>query len=189
MFTKKISAVVATVAAAAFGGGMFMPQGQELEGRVKSLEDRVTKLEAVQPASAPAPLAEPKVAAPAGKLVAPVTITSKRYQAANVLEGQIQDGLWYDFTCNFAALKKDTRAIKGVLEFRDLFGAAKFQLNMTISDPVRAGGEYRAEGKGFHYNQFLDSHRWMQGTEPKDMQVVFRVQQVIYADNTREEYK
>ncbi|MEZ5962462.1 MAG: hypothetical protein R3F56_01325 [Planctomycetota bacterium] len=42
---------------------------------------------------------------------------------------------------------------------------------------------------GVHYNRFLDSHRWLQSTDVKDMQVVFRVQQVIYADNTREEYK
>lgn len=137
MFTKKISAVVATVAAAAFGGGMFMPQGQELEGRVKSLEDRVTKLEAVQPA--PAPLAEPKVAVPAGRLVAPVTITNKRYQAANVLEGQIQDALWYDFTCNFAALKKDTRAIKGVLTAVSRAGAMRVRRGGVRAGALGAG--------------------------------------------------
>ena len=42
---------------------------------------------------------------------------------------------------------------------------------------------------GFTYNQLLDSHGWVRSTDVKDMQVVFRARQIIYADGKREEYK
>ena len=155
----------------------------DLTARVADLEKRVATLEQFHkaPAAAAAPLAEGRPAA--GEFLVPIVITNKRFD-----NSQIQNYVWWDATYDFAKLPKAARAIKGIVEFCDLFDAPKFQINVTITDPVPAGGKHRAEGVGFRYNQFMAPHQWMLSTNLEDMHVVFRVKQVIYADGTRAEF-
>lgn len=176
--------------AAIVGLGAFLQQPQQpvdLTARVAALEKRVGTLEQFHVAPAGAPAVETKPAV--GEFIVPVTVTNKRYQPADIMNGVVQDAVWWDSTYDFSKLEKPARAIKGELEFRDLFDAPKFALNVTITDPVPAHGEAKQEGHGFHFNQFLASHAWMRTTEVKDMHIVFHVKQVIYADGTRVEFK
>ncbi len=85
-------------------------------------------------------------------------------------------------------LQKTTRAVKGVLEFADLFGEVEFRLKVTITDGMRAGRSIRKEGFGFEYNQFLDNHKWMRATAFEDMKITFRVDSIIYADGTTQQF-
>jgi hypothetical protein len=184
MITKQANVWVAAAAAAAFTLGVVPLQGPGLEGRVKDLEQRVAKLEAARAASSVEAMA-PRV----GEFVVPVTLSNKRLLPANPSARIHQDSIRYDSRYDFTALQKDTRAIKGVVEFRDLFGEVKLELNVTLSDPVRAGAEHRADGVGFEFDPLRESHRWMQATAVKDMHVALRVKQILYADGARAEFR
>ncbi|MFY9340853.1 MAG: hypothetical protein WAT39_00095 [Planctomycetota bacterium] len=180
----------------------------DLEARVTDLERRVAALEqsakpgapAADPAGAKAdarkPDGQPDQTAAFAKMLqdlkakidgpfpVPVSVTNKRLDTASV-----DDSVWMDLSYDFKELKKPTRAIKGFLAFCDLFGERKFQLNSTISVPLAAGATHAEKGVGFSFNQFRDSHKWMASTDPKDMVVTFRVEQIIYADGAKEDFK
>ena len=146
---------------------------------------RIRLRQANEPSAAPLSETNPKT----DEFVVPVTIINKRYVEADPTNGTDQNFLWWDSFYDFAHLKKKARAVKGELEVRDLFGEPMFMINVTITDEILPGGDHVSKGVGLDYNQFEDSHRWMRTTKVKDMQVVFRVKRVIYADGGREQYK
>jgi hypothetical protein len=163
-------------------------QGPDLAARVAELEKRVTVLEK----ATEAPAGVPAAAKPAqvGEFLVPVTLTNKQYRDADpVNRGTWEDVVIWDARYDFSKLPKPARAIKGILEFSDLFGESKFMLKATINQPVARGGEHTSKGTGFRYNQFLAPEQWVRATEVKDMRVVFRVQQIIYADGEQAEFK
>lgn len=190
MFNKQLGAACASMAAAVLGVGLMLPQGRSLEARVTGLEERVAKLEAaLGQAKEPAtPIGEIKTEKQ-GPLFVPVTITDRRYQPGNAKEGRAQDALWFDLTFDLAKLSKDARMLRGTLEFRSLAGETKFQLSTTLTETMKAGSQHKAEGKGFHFDPLQNEHRWVYQTELRDMQVVLRVQEVLYADGSRSEHR
>jgi hypothetical protein len=110
-----------------------------------------------------------------------VEIRNKRYQQAEY-EGYI----WWDAVYEPVGLTKPTRAIKGVLEFADLFGEVHFLLKVVINDPMQPGKALATPGIGFKFNQFMGDHKWMHATDISNMKVRFRTQSIIYADGRAE---
>ena len=152
---------------------------EDLRARMTSLEARVAALEtggATPMAQTVAPRDETDATG-----IVQVQVTNKRYDA-----GHLQQHIWFD--CRFTAvgLAQPTRAVKGTLEFCDLFGAPEFMIGYTITDRLEPGGSVTMTGIGFEHNRFLPPHQWMLGTQLEDMTVRFRVAQLLYEDGTAE---
>ncbi len=161
----------------------------KLEAQVAILKrpnPRAAKPDQRQPARRPD--AEP--AEPVTPLtLIPVRLTNKRFQAQDWQNGVYEDALWFDVEYKpTRAMGKSTRAVKGALEFADLFGEVKFRLHVTINKSMRPGRPLATTGVGFEYNQFRDSHEWMRGTSFDDMKIAFRVESIIYQDGTTQNF-
>lgn len=153
-----------------------------VEERLAQLELRVAQLEGHrQVPDSPSP--EPNASAPLGRLVS-VTITNKRYDPANSDLGTYEDHIWFDCAYTLAAESVPTRAVKGTLEFADLFGEIRFRLNTTLNEPLMPKVPLRQPGIGFTYNQFIAEHQWMLVTKLDDMKCSFRVFEALYSDGT-----
>ncbi|MCB9896415.1 MAG: hypothetical protein H6825_00290 [Planctomycetes bacterium] len=97
-----------------------------------------------------------------------------------------QDHIWFD--CEFCAvqLKSPARAIKGTIEFCDLFGEPRFRIGYTLNERLQPGARVTAAGLGFEYNDFMNEHQWMLTTDLDDMTVRFQVGQILYEDGATE---
>jgi hypothetical protein len=153
-----------------------------LEARVASLEQRVADLEARAGRSPggsalPTPLPAPPAESPIS-----VSMVSKRYHRADYLAGDGDDRI--DFELLFRSrLPKDVRAFTGSVVFKDLFDEHIPSVNLTYEDGIRAGGTARWRG-GIAFNQFLPAHQRLLAIEPRDTQVSFKLDAVIYADGS-----
>jgi len=108
-------------------------------------------------------------------------ITSKRFQKQDV-----QEFIWLDIHWTAREVDKPFRAVKGTLQFADLFGEVKASLGWTIVRETAQGQVFDEKGVGFEYNQFSDSDDWVLATDLKDMKVTFSVLGVVYQDGTIE---
>ena len=116
-----------------------------------------------------------------------VMVTNKRFQPSDSSAGRYDDYIWYDVIYS-SRFDKNTRSIKGIMQFCDLFGEPHFQIRTTIDDPIAPHGTHTSKGVGFDYNQFTDSHQWMRATDLSDMTFKFTVEAVLFADGTRANY-
>jgi hypothetical protein len=112
-----------------------------------------------------------------------VQVLNKRQDAQ-----QFQEYVWFDCVFTAVGLSHPTRAVKGVLEFCDLFGAPQFVIGYTLNEPLEPGKPLSVQGIGFDYNQFMSDHRWMLGTPLDDMTVSFRVEQVLFSDGSTQQF-
>lgn len=112
-----------------------------------------------------------------------VTLLEKKYS-----EQDYQDGMFFDIDFQATGLDKPARAIKGVLNFEDLFEEVKLRVQWTINEPITPGGKNLSRGVGFEYNQFTSSHRWIRATDLKDMKASFTVLSIIYQDGTKRDF-
>lgn len=110
-------------------------------------------------------------------------VSNKRY-----VHGDYENHIWFDCIYTLSETSKSTRAVKGAIEFSDLFGDVKFRIQVTINDPLQPGKLLSNPGIGFTYNQFMPEHQWMLVTELNDMQCNFVVQNVLYGDGTSEKF-
>ena len=51
------------------------------------------------------------------------------------------------------------------------------------------GQKLKVNGVGFKYNQFMDSHQWVNNQDIKDMKAKFIVTNILYEDGTRQDFK
>lgn len=93
-----------------------------------------------------------------------------------------------DFALTLAADSRPTRAIKGQLVFSDLFGDPGFIIGYTVNDSLLPGIPFTAKGVGFEFNQFMDDHNWMLGTDIEDMVASFEARSIIFQDGTTESF-
>lgn len=117
------------------------------------------------------------------KQILQVTLLDKRYN-----EQDYQDFMSFDVQVKAINLSRPARAIKGVLNFQDLFEEPKLQLKWTIDEPLKPNETLVEKGIGFKYNQFLDSHSWVRSTDVEDMTASYTVKSIIYQDGTREDF-
>ncbi len=92
------------------------------------------------------------------------SVSNKRFEKL-----KYQEYISFDVIWTAGNLEKPVRSIKGVLFFCDLFGDAKFPIQITIDDPIGPGGSIKKNGMAFEYNQFRDEHVWVRGTDLSNM--------------------
>ena len=161
---------------------------KSIEERLTEIEQRLAALESKSDGLGPRPAdrpTAPPAADPASPLIA-LRVANKRYAPSNPSAGSYEDHIWFDCTYTLSVSSRPTRAVKGLLEFADLFGDVQFRLNVTLTDPLLPGRASDHAGIGFTYNQFMAEHQWMMVTKLTDMKVSFRPMNVIYADGTSE---
>lgn len=181
-------AIAAVVGASALVG----PQDTNLPKRIEELEQwkataeaRIHALEGkLSPEGKPAPGA----IADGAERVLTVTVTNKRFDPSNARARKYEDNIWWDAEYTASGLQRPARSIKGVLKFCDLFGDPRFQVRVTIDDPIKPEAKLQVEGVGIEYNQFNDSHKWLLSTELSNMTFKFKVETVLYEDGTAERF-
>ena len=156
----------------------------DIEQRFTDLENRIAALETLNREQKPIPV----IPANVQKLIE-IEIKNKRYDPKNVALHKFEDHIWFDCYYTLSESSKSTRAVKGLLEFADLFGEVKFMLNTTINIALEAGKTTFQPSVGFNYNQFLAAHQWMLGTDLKDMTIQYKVLNVIYSDGLSESFQ
>ena len=122
-------------------------------------------------------------ATPPPRLVFPVRLLKKQLTKQNH-----QDFIFFDAELTASGLNRPSRAIKGELEVNDLFGETKLTIVWTLDRPLNPGGTVLEKGKGFHYNQFLQPHQWVDTTALENMSAAFAVSSILYQDGTREDF-
>ena len=110
-------------------------------------------------------------------------VSNKRFEKL-----KYQEYMLFDVNWTVGNLEKPARSIKGVLLFGDLFGDVKFQIQVTIDDPIGPGGSVKKNGMAFDYNQFRDEHIWVRSTELSNMTIRFKVTNILYEDGTRKDF-
>jgi hypothetical protein len=99
-----------------------------------------------------------------------------------------RDFVAFDIQYSATGLDKPARAIKGVLNLKDLFGESKMRLNWTIDEPIAPGKQLIERGSGFEFNQFKSEHQWVRSMELENMTATFDVQSILYTDGTRRDF-
>jgi hypothetical protein len=107
------------------------------------------------------------------KALIPADPQSRRYQALLTLKCSYQN-----------ASERDIRAFTGTVIFQDLFGKEIYRASVTISDPIKAGQQATWNGT-VNYNQFVEAQQRFRAAELRDMQVVWVLASIIFADGTR----
>lgn len=176
-------------------GAFALPAQQEpdaLQDRVTELEqwkataeNRIRALEKVLKAEGKPSSVSPIEAA---ERVLTVRVTNKRFDPADWSRQKYEDNIWWDATYTARTLEKPARSIKGVLKFCDLFGDPQFQVRVTLDDPIEPKGKITVEDVGIEYNQFIDSHNWLNSTKLNDMTIRFEVQAILYKDGSTERF-
>ena len=152
-----------------------------IEERLADVERRLALLEARNPI--PVAPSSPSTPTPAGDQIVALSVSNKRFDA-----GDYEEHIWFDCTYTLSNTAKPTRAVKGLLEFADLFGDVRFRIQATVNDPLTPGKPLTLPGIGFTYNQFMTEHQWMLATSLADMRCSFKVLNIIYADGTSEAF-
>ncbi|WP_202841849.1 hypothetical protein [Luteimonas saliphila] len=154
-----------------------------LEERVTEVERRLALLEANSGAQQFANSMIPtSTDTPKDSLVA-LSISKKRFD-----RGDYEEHIWFDCLYTLSQNSKPTRAVKGSIEFCDLFGDVKFRLQVTINDPMTPGRPLPNPGIGFTFNQFIPEHQWMLATDLSNMKCNFVASNAIYNDGTSEAF-
>ena len=112
-----------------------------------------------------------------------ITLKEKEF-----LEQDYQHFVFMKFHCMLGEGEKNIRSAKGAFIFTDLFGDVQKQLRYTFDDELTKDNFSYIIEPGMKYNQFVDSDKWMRGTDIKDLKVFFRVTDVIYSDGTTEKF-
>jgi hypothetical protein len=121
-------------------------------------------------------------------LIFDVVVSHKQFERRNPEDDKFRSYMWYDCTYHPKSLLKPTRAVKGVLEFSDLFGDVRFRMQVTLNERIEPDIPFETKNVGFEFNEYQDDHMWMHATDTKDMAVSFKVLSVMYADGTTEQY-
>lgn len=162
--------------------------GATVEDRLAAIEKRLDAIEkslAAKPAAAKASAAPRKVAKGAGPI--DVSLLEKGFAPLDVMAGMGSARI--TFKMEFAnKTEKEIRAFTGKLSFLDLFDRPIVASNLTVEKGLPAKDRVEWEG-GFDYNQFRDSDRTLRAKSADDLRVTFDVEQVIFADGTRQNFK
>ncbi len=113
-------------------------------------------------------------------------LVSKQFTKADIMRRIYSDSL--DFAIEFTnKFPKDIRAFTGYVTFSDLFDRKIIDMTITYEDGLRAG-ETKTWNGSMDYNQFMDNHERIASISMKDLQSRFTLQQVVYADGTKDQF-
>ena len=159
-----------------------------LEERVEELERRIALLEANTAVSTALDGTVSTECVPPSTSLISIAVSNKRYDPANPNLGSFEDHIWFDCAYTLSKDAKPTRALKGTLEFADLFGEIRFRIQITLNEPLTPGKPLAQPGIGFAYNSFLADHQWLLETDLKNMRCSFRVLNALYTDGMSESF-
>ncbi|NNE43057.1 MAG: hypothetical protein HKN12_02515 [Gemmatimonadetes bacterium] len=159
------------------------------EERIALLEARVEQLQEFLAETLGFGVDDPNFVPKQLELVLPARITEKKFSAKDAAHGQYEDYLRVEVAYDTTPLLKPAVALKGTLEFADPFGEVRFTMPAHVNDRIQPGEELEHAGLRFKFNQFRDTHLWMNRTDPEEMVVHLRVSAVRYADGTDEEFR
>lgn len=152
-----------------------------IEERLADVERRLALLEAQ---NLPPVTSSPRqTSSPASDSLVALNVSNKRFDA-----GDYEEHIWFDCIYTLSKSAKPIRAVKGALEFADLFGEVKFRIQVTVNEPLTPGKPLAQPGIGFTYNQFMAEHQWMLSTNLADMRYSFKALNAIYTDGTAEAF-
>lgn len=154
-----------------------------LEERIAEIERQLSLLETRDGLQGPGSTSSALPPELPKKPLVALSVSNKRYD-----HGDYEDHIWFDCTYTLSAASKPTRAVKGTIEFSDLFGDVKFRLLATVNDALSPGKSLVNQGIGFTFNQFMVEHKWMQATDLANMKCSFAVSNVLYSDGTSEAF-
>jgi len=81
-------------------------------------------------------------------------------------------------------LSRDIRAIRGTVDFYDIFDERWWSLAVTINDPIPAGSTIEWNGR-VNYNAFINQHRLARDARAEDTYIELRDAQIIFVDGER----
>lgn len=113
-------------------------------------------------------------------------LQKKGFTKADFMKRTYQDTI--DFTIDFTNnTQKEVRAFTGYITFSDLFDRKIMDMTLTYEKGLEPG-ETKAWDGEMEYNQFMDSHERLASIDQKDLKAILTLQQVIYADGTKDEF-
>ncbi len=139
-----------------------------------------------QPSTTEAAAADPTSAPKKDDAIVSMKLLKKGFTKADFMNRVYHDTI--DFSIEYAnKTQKDIRAFTGYITFSDLFNRKIMDMTITYEDGLKVGEAKTWEGQ-MEYNQFMDTHQRLQSIDQKDLQSVLTLQQVIYADGTKQEF-
>ncbi len=154
-----------------------------LEERVAELERRVGLLEAINATQSPLSDTLTLPSEPAEEPLVQMALFNKR-----CVVDDYGSHILFDCTFSLSANAKPARAVKGFIQFSDLFGDPQYCITYTINTPLTPGQPIAQRGIAFEYNQFLDGHQFVLGTDLENMRCSFKTLAVLYTDGTSVSY-
>lgn len=134
------------------------------------------------------PVAEAPPAPPRTASTNPIRITlvRKEFESADYSAGVYNDYIVITLEITNRTGKK-VRAFTGILSFQDLFDRTIYSGQLTYEDGLAANGTI-TDRRTIRYNQFIDSHVRLRNINRQDMQTTFDVEQIIFADGSKQSY-
>lgn len=112
-----------------------------------------------------------------------VQLVNKRFT-----KEKYENYIYFDLSFSMANLSKPARAIKGSLNFTDLFDEKIMGISYSLDRPVNQGETFSENGTGFKYNQFMTEHKTINQTDISNMKASYTVHSILYQDGTREDF-
>lgn len=153
--------------------------------RIARLEARVEALE--QRGSVPVSGLEGHATRPTAPPVIAAFVKSRQVIPADMNQGRFFDFMLFDIDYVLSNdVEGPATAAKGILQFADMFGEAKLNMEITIEGPLHPGAAISVTDEGFQLNEYDVSHKWMKDTDLKNMKFRFRTQQLLRPDGSIE---
>ena len=114
-------------------------------------------------------------------------LTYHESNSANDYANDFSD--WLSFSFNFTnQLEKETRAVKGSVIFKDLFGDEWWRIGLALNDPIKPGATITWIGQ-IDYNGFISAHKTAKNSNPKNVIVEYLINKIIFQDGSQIEFE
>ena len=110
------------------------------------------------------------------------TVFDKGFVKSDIMNGIYEDKITFDIAIQNKT-NKEIRAIKGPLNFYDLFGEELFSANYTQEDVIKPNEVYKTQ-ISIDYNQFTDGHKTLNNKSLKDLKFEYVPEKIIFTDGS-----
>jgi len=112
-------------------------------------------------------------------------VVSKTLEPKNYEAGRYSDRISFVFAVKNNT-PKNIAGVKGMVEFRDMFGTTIEDVGISLDRAVPANSEKTVDGFGKDVNQFENRDQQLATTDLSKMKVTFVPEMVVFADGTSE---
>lgn len=110
-------------------------------------------------------------------------LVSKRFVPQNIYASQYSDRVQFVFAIQNNT-DKEISGIKGVLHFKDMFGATIEDVGLSLDDGFAAHASKVVSEYGKDLNQFKDGDQKLGATDMEKMKVNFEPEMIVFSDGT-----